>query len=178
MASVAVTVIPVNDPPVAGPFTFDTAEDTPFTLQWNPALDAEGDTVTLTNAATTSANGGTIVVVGDQLTYTPPPNFNGTDTFSYTVIDNGKTAGTNDFKTATGTVTVNVTAVNDPPVITVPGPQVLPEDNTLVLTNVSVVDVDAGSGQLLATLAVDQRGLVPEFHNRADLQLGRNGSRA
>jgi hypothetical protein len=93
MATVRVTVIHVNQPPLAGPFTFATPEDTPFTLQWNPALDAEGDTVTLQSAATYSANGAAIVVAGDRLTYTPPLNFNGTDTFSYTVIDNGITAG-------------------------------------------------------------------------------------
>jgi len=54
------------------------------------------------------------------VTYTPPANFNGIDTFSYVVTDNGTTAGTNDFKTATNVVTVNVTAVNDAPLIAVP----------------------------------------------------------
>lgn len=43
-------------------------------------------------------------------TYTPNPDFNGTDTFTYTISD-----GTNESKPAT--VTINVTAVNDPMVL-------------------------------------------------------------
>src|SRR4051794_28283918 len=38
---------------------------------------------------------------------------NGTDSFTYTVTDNGTTAGANDFKSDTATVTVTVTEVND-----------------------------------------------------------------
>ncbi len=50
------------------------------------------------------------VVVGASVVYTPAANYNGTDTFTYTVRDNGSpTAET------TATVTITVTAVNDAP---------------------------------------------------------------
>jgi len=49
------------------------------------------------------------------VTYTPPLNFNGVDTFTYTVRDSGLTNGAIDPQTAVGTHTVTVTPTNDPP---------------------------------------------------------------
>jgi hypothetical protein len=71
---------------------------------------------------------------------------------------------------------VIVTAVNDAPVITVPGPQVLSEDNTLLLTNVSVADVDAGSGQLLAALSATNGALFLSSTNGLTFSAGSNGT--
>ncbi len=70
--------------------------------------DADGDTLTI-HSVTQPANG-TVVDNGDgTITYTPDPNYSGTDNFTYTISDgNGGTA--------TATVTVNVTPVNDAPV--------------------------------------------------------------
>ncbi len=58
-----------------------------------------------------SSQGATIAVVnnGAGLTYTPAANFVGTDTFTYTVRDQSGA-------TSVGTITVQVTSVNDPPV--------------------------------------------------------------
>lgn len=69
--------------------------------------DTNGDTLTYT--AATPANG-TVSVAGNVVTYTPKANFNGADTFKVTVAD-GKGGS------AEQTVTVNVAAVNDDPVI-------------------------------------------------------------
>ena len=49
------------------------------------------------------------------MTYTPNANFNGTDTFTYTITDNGTTAGAPDPLSDTATVTMTVTPVNDAP---------------------------------------------------------------
>ncbi len=46
--------------------------------------------------------------VGGQVVFTPAANFSGSASFQYVVTDHGQTNGANDFKTATGTVTVNV----------------------------------------------------------------------
>ena len=65
--------------------------------------DVEGDPITITGASD-PANGATSFTAAD-VTYTPGPNFCGTDSFTYTV-NGGDTA----------TVTVTVTCVNDAPV--------------------------------------------------------------
>jgi hypothetical protein len=64
-----------------------------------------------------SSQGGQVVLSGGVITYTPAPNFNGTDTFTYVIEDDGTTAGQPDPQRATGTVTVTVTEVNDPPIV-------------------------------------------------------------
>ena len=69
-------------------------------------------------------------------TYTPNLNFNGTDSFTFTASD-----GT--ISSNTATVTLTVTAVNDAPVNTVPGPQTAQEDTPLLIAGLSVVDVDS-----------------------------------
>lgn len=181
VASVSVTVIPVNDPPVAGPYTFNTTEDFPLSLRWNPARDGEGDIVTLQSTGPASANGGSVGVVDGVLTYQPPLNFNGQDTFTYTLVDNGKTDGTNDFKTAIGTVAVSVNAVNDAPVVSVPGPQTTGEDTPLVFgsTNlVTVVDPDAGTGLMEFTLSATQGRLTLSTTNGLTFSTGTNGGKS
>ena len=60
--------------------------------------------------------GGTVSIAGANILFTPATNFNGTARFIYTIQDNGKTDGTNDFKTAEGIVRFEVTAVNDRPI--------------------------------------------------------------
>ena len=52
-----------------------------------------------------------------KVRYTPTdPNYNGSDSFTYTVSDNGTTNGVNDFESDTATVTITVTEVNDAPI--------------------------------------------------------------
>ncbi|MFO0028553.1 MAG: beta strand repeat-containing protein [Pseudomonadota bacterium] len=104
-----ITVTAVNDAPVAVDDSATVLEDATATTINAVAndTDVENDTLTVT-AATDPANGTTSVVAG-VLTYAPDANFNGTDTFDYTVSDGN--GGTD-----TGTVTVTVTAVNDEPV--------------------------------------------------------------
>ncbi|MBT6581263.1 MAG: tandem-95 repeat protein, partial [Bacteroidetes Order II. Incertae sedis bacterium] len=70
------------------------------------ATDADGDALTYT--ATQPANG-SVTVAGAVATYTPNANYNGADSFTFTAND-----GTVD--SASATVSVTVTAVNDAPV--------------------------------------------------------------
>ena len=68
----------------------------------------DGPGLTVDTFDTTSAEGGTVASgPGNSLTYTPPADFNGTDTFTYTA--------TNGAPTGSATVTVTVNAVNDEP---------------------------------------------------------------
>jgi len=107
--TVTVTVTAVNDAPVAVEDTATVAEDaatTSIDVLANDT-DIDGDTLQISSVTTTD-NGGTAVINGDKIDYTPAANFNGTETFSYTVKDS-----TGDGNTVT--VTVTVTAVNDLP---------------------------------------------------------------
>lgn len=98
---------PVNAAPtVAATQTVAGTEDKASTITV-AGSDTNGDTLTYT--AATPANG-TVSVAGNVVTYTPKANFNGADTFKVTVAD-GKGGS------AEQTVTVNVAAVNDAPVI-------------------------------------------------------------
>ena len=94
---------------VAGNGTLTVAEDaqTNNTINLLPLVEnLAGGTVSIVSVGT--AANGTVTLSGSTATYVPAGNFNGTDSFTYTA-----TNGTN---TATGTVNVTVTAVNDPPV--------------------------------------------------------------
>ncbi|HET9188106.1 MAG TPA: hypothetical protein VFN80_09140, partial [Acidothermaceae bacterium] len=55
---------------------------------------------------------------------------------------------------ADGTISISVTAVNDAPVVTVPGSISVTEDVAAALTGISFADVDAGTGAVTVTLSV------------------------
>src|SRR5262249_33593723 len=74
-------------------------------------------TLTVTGVSGTTSQGGTVTLAGGVVTYTPPPGFVGTDTFTYTVTDSGNPA-----LSATATGTGTVTRPNQPPVITSTAP--------------------------------------------------------
>ncbi|MCU7880520.1 MAG: retention module-containing protein [Candidatus Thiodiazotropha sp. (ex Lucinoma aequizonata)] len=109
-ATVTITVGSVNDAPVAVDDTVGTNEDAPVTVAVLPNdSDQDGDTLSIT-LVTQGTNGFvSIDLVSGNPVYTPNLNFNGTDTFTYT-IDDGN-GGTD-----TAKVTVTVGGVNDAPV--------------------------------------------------------------
>ena len=55
---------------------------------------------------------------------------------------------------AAGSLAITVSAVNDPPQLTLPGAQTINEDTTAIIPGISVTDVDAGSGNLTVSLSV------------------------
>ena len=146
-ATVTVTIDPVNDTPVAVDDAVSTPEDTAVMVgvRGNDA-DADGDTLMVT-AVTQGANGTvTLDPVTGNPVYTPNADFNGTDTFTYTVSDG---AG----GTATAVVTVSVASVNDTPVA-VDDAAVVAEDGVL---SVDVLDNDSDAdGDALVVIAVTQ----------------------
>ncbi|MBO9645142.1 MAG: retention module-containing protein, partial [Pseudacidovorax sp.] len=126
-ATVNVTVTPVNDAPVpanpenppagqnfdpaTGNYRITTPEDTPVSGKV-AATDVDGDPLTFTKGSDPAH--GTVVVNADgSYTYTPAKDYNGSDQFTVVVSDgNGGTA--------TSTVFVGITPVNDPPVVVDP----------------------------------------------------------
>ena len=87
-AQVAVTVTPVNDPPVANPDNISTPEDTPVVIAVlaNDA-DVDGDALTVNASFTQPTNGSVVLNPNGTFTYTPGADFAGTDTFTYSVRD-------------------------------------------------------------------------------------------
>ncbi|CAA6819149.1 MAG: internalin, putative [uncultured Sulfurovum sp.] len=121
-ATVTVTITPVNDAPVAEDDTSTTPEDTAVDI--NVTLndtDVDGDALSV-DSFVQPTNGTVIQNADGTLKYTPDANFNGTDTFEYTVTDGNLTD--------TATVTVTITPVNDAPVAE--------DDNDTTLEDVAV----------------------------------------
>ncbi len=115
-ATATVTVTVESGPlPTANSDTATLAEDAAQTEINVLANDTPGETggILKVTAVGTSAKGGTVAVGtnGANVLYKPAANFNGTDTFAYTVQEQGG-------RSATATVTVTVTSVNDPPTAT------------------------------------------------------------
>ena len=110
-ATVNVTVNAVNDAPVAQDDAFTGDEDAQIigNVLTNDT-DPDSDSLSAVPATIATAQGGTVDLLADgSFTYTPAANFNGTDSFDYTVEDG---YGGSD----TGTVSLTVNAVNDDPV--------------------------------------------------------------
>jgi hypothetical protein len=94
----------------------------------------------------------------NNTTYTPAQNWDQGDVLVFTVDDRGNFGGGSAPQIATATVTINITAVNDPPVITAPQQAATRQDVNLTFargtaTEISVVDVDSPQVTVGLTLA-------------------------
>ncbi|MEM9498243.1 MAG: Ig-like domain-containing protein [Pseudomonadota bacterium] len=153
MATVTVSVAPGNDDPVANDDSDSTSEDTPVTINLlSNDSDPDGDDLTI--ASVGSASNGSVVDNGDgTVTYTPDANFNGSDSFTYTVSDgNGGTSS--------ATVSLTISAVNDDPQAN--DDEASTEFNTPVTISVLGNDIDVEGDTLTVTSfsAPNRGGLV------------------
>ncbi len=149
--TVNVTVVPVNDAPVAAADGFATDEDVALTITAPGLLandtDVDTEAADLSALEVTDPAGGTVTVAENgSLTYAPNPGFNGEDTFTYEVSD-----GALDSNAAT--VTIDVGPVNDAPVAT-GDTYTTDEDSTLTVPVAGVLanDTDEDSAAVAATL--------------------------
>ncbi|WP_342244747.1 retention module-containing protein, partial [Pseudomonas sp. OTU5201] len=130
-----------NSSPQGQDASITTDEDTPITGQLG-ATDPDGDP--LTYAPGDAPRNGTVAINPDgSYTYTPNPNFNGTDNFTV-IVDDGK-GGTD-----TIVVTIGVNPVNDAPVAANDGPTAVTED-TPATGNVLTNDRDSDGDTLTVT---------------------------
>jgi hypothetical protein len=98
-AAVSITVDPVNDAPVADAQSVSVDEDGSVAIDLTGSdLDGDGLTYAVVTPPTNGSLSGTI----PNLTYTPNANFNGSDSFTFTVTD-----GTATSTAATVSITVN-----------------------------------------------------------------------
>jgi cyclophilin family peptidyl-prolyl cis-trans isomerase len=151
-ATIVVTVLPMNDPPVGVNDTFPVSEDSPnniLDVLANDTLGVDtGETLRITAVSAGSAGGQISIGAGNSnIRYTPPANFIGSETFTYTLSD-----GSGGTATATVTVTVsdsndNPTAVNDTVTVV--------EDSTATVINPLANDSFApDTGETLTITAV------------------------
>jgi hypothetical protein len=146
-ATVRITVRAPNRPPVANGNTASTAEDTAVSISFATLLandtDPDGDTLSVTGVS--GPLNGNAVIIGSSVVFTPTLNFNGAARFNYTVSD-GRGG------TASATVTVNVTPVNDPPVA-VSNAVTTAEDTavTILFTTLLANDTDVEGNPLTVT---------------------------
>ena len=83
---------------------------------------------------------------GADVSYTPDADYNGPDSFTYTVTDDGTTNGVLDAKSDTATVNVTVTEVNDAPVVR-PGSAQTTNEGSSVTVTATYTDVDGGTNE-------------------------------
>ena len=134
---VTVTVTPVNDLPVAITDNASTDEDAALNgnLSANDILSGDGGNVW--SKATNPAHGTVVVNVNGTYTYTPDANYNGPDSFTYTLTDaNGDKS--------TATVRITVVSVNDLPVAE--DDHISGMEETSVAGNLSTNDTPSGDG--------------------------------
>ena len=170
-ATVAITVQSVNDEPLANDDSAQTDEDTAVIID---LLDNDSDvdgTLDATSISIVSAVAtGSLTDNGDgTVTYTPAADTNGSDSFTYSVSDNQ--AGVSNI----ATVSIDVQAVNDAPVVSGSPTTELLEGEAYsfvpVITDVDNVSVtvtatnlpawlilDADTGELSGTPAVGDAG--------------------
>jgi len=126
-AVVSITVTPVNDAPVAVDDTgIEINENTSLNLIDVLANDSDVDGTTPTVQSVTQGAHGTVTLNGGQVFYTPVLDYNGPDTFTYTITDGSLTD--------VGTVSLTVLNLSDAPVLADIPDQVVVEDHVLTLT--------------------------------------------
>lgn len=144
-ATVTVTVTPVDDAPVAKDDAASGPEGTAIVIDvLANDTDVDGGPKVITAVTQPESGNGTVTYVGGTVTYTPvDPEFSGEDTFTYT-LNGGSTA----------TVTVTVSAVDDPPVAV--DDDVTVDEGTTVVIPVTANDTDADGGAAPKVIAVTQ----------------------
>lgn len=151
-ATVNVAVSNVNDPPSAADDAASVNEDSGPNVVGVLANDADVDGDALAVVSVTQGTNGSVTNNGNSVSYAPNPDFNGSDTFTYTVSD-----GNGGFDTAT--VNVSVANVNDAP-SAADDSLSMNQDTTLtvsapgVLGNDSDIDGDALTAVLVTAPAV------------------------
>ena len=107
------SVASVNDAPIAAGETLAAGtEDHTLTIAASTLLgnDSDVDSNSLSLHSITAASGGSAVISGGNVVFTPGANYNGAASFSYRVSDGSLTSGV-------ATASFNINAVNDAPTI-------------------------------------------------------------
>ena len=96
----------------------------------------------ITISDVSNGDNGTTILSDNQITYIPADNYNGSDTFSYTINQANNTS--------TANVNVNIEAVNDAPSIDTPSSLTIAE-GTIEVATIKVSDIDNDDTDLILT---------------------------
>ena len=187
-ASASITVTSVNDAPMGTNRTVNAVEDTAYVFTvgdfgFSDPNDVPANTLASVKITTLPTAGvltlsGTVVTAGDfisaaqinagNLKFTPVANANGTGyaSFTFQVRDNGGTAnGGVNLDANPRTLTIDVSAVNDAPVVNTPAAQDMASNTTRVFSTgsgnlISVSDLDAGLAAIRVSLTTTNGSLT------------------
>ncbi|MBK8205281.1 MAG: tandem-95 repeat protein [Planctomycetes bacterium] len=159
-ATVTITITSVNDVPLAGNDTHGTNEDTVLNVAAPGVLgndsDAHGGAPSESNTPLTAVlvadvTNGTLTLNSDgSFSYTPDPDFNGPDGFTYRAVDSLSGQST------IASVTINVAAQNDAPTVTTNAGLTVAEGASGGVTQslLEVDDIEDGAAALTYTLDI------------------------
>ncbi|WP_173010293.1 Ig-like domain-containing protein, partial [Mycolicibacterium sp. P9-64] len=158
LATVTITVVAINDAPVAGDDAVYTSEDSPVSGNvLTNDTDVDSGTLTVVNPGTITTTHGTVALAADgSFTYTPTANFSGTDLFSYQTTDGQAVS-------RLAIVTITIAAVNDAPVAG--NDAVTTTEDHQVSGNVLTNDTDVDS----SSLTVVNPGTITTTHGTVTL---------
>ena len=150
-----------TNPPGVADQTFSTDEDTPGAVTLEAA---STDAVTYT--IVTAPQHGTLSGTGANQTYTPLPDYYGTDSFTFNVSDGARTSNT-------ATVTIDVVAVNDTPT-TADDAKSTDEDTALQFAAYELTSNDAAgpANESTQTLVVSSVAATATTHGTVALSAG------
>ncbi len=149
IATVNITVNPVNDAPIANPDLAITQEEIPISI---PVLANDTDVDNVLDGAPLAvvsgpANGSAVVQsVTGMILYTPAKDFSGTDSFTYALTDAGGATS------SPATVTITVSPVNDPPVAV--NDQATTNENIPVNISILLNDFDVDNAVLATSVII------------------------
>ncbi|MBW4968224.1 tandem-95 repeat protein, partial [Pseudoalteromonas sp. CR1] len=159
-STLSITILPINDAPVATADTADTAtmdEDAaPITTDvLANDSDVDGDSLVINTA---SADIGTATIVNNQVQYTPAANASGVATVTYTTSDNNG-------GTASSTLAITVAPINDAPVATA-DTATMDEDAAPISIDVLANDSDVDGDSLVISNVTADVGTATIINNQ------------
>ncbi|MBN8456414.1 MAG: tandem-95 repeat protein [Verrucomicrobia bacterium] len=122
--------------PIAGDDIAGAPEDTVAVIPVK-ANDTDLDGDALTIVSVTQGGHGLVSISGQNVHYTPAPNWFGTDSFTYTISDANE-------GTASATVTMTITPANDAPTFTTDPINAAATEDSAFTGHLAASDIDAG----------------------------------
>ncbi|WP_039036287.1 MULTISPECIES: Ig-like domain-containing protein [Pseudoalteromonas] len=156
-STLSITILPINDAPVATADTATMDEDAaPIAIDvLANDSDVDGDSLVISNA---TADVGAVSVVNNQIQYTPAANANGVATVTYTASDNNG-------GTANSTLAITINPINDAPVATADTANI-DEDAAPITIDVLANDSDVDGDSLVISNATADVGAVSVVNNQ------------